>query len=244
MIMDIGVSNLTSQELNEAIYNFILRRQKSWVLNVNIHAMNLAHEFYWFKDMLSSAPIVFCDGDGVRLGAKLLGIHIKEKITYNQWIWIFAKWSEDRAISWYLIGSTDVAINKSVMKLKSLYPSLNIKGYRNGFFKSQEDVQSTREDINLKKPDVLILGMGMPAQESWLIHNWDQVDAIVALTGGAVFDYISGKAKMTPAIFYQLKLEWFYRFLHEPKRLFKRYFIGNFSFMYRILTFKVKRLIN
>jgi N-acetylglucosaminyldiphosphoundecaprenol N-acetyl-beta-D-mannosaminyltransferase len=239
-ILGIGVSDLTVEELNQQILMTVKEERKALILNVNIHAMNMADKYRWFKELLNSSEIVFCDGDGVRLGARILGLKIKEKITYNRWIWEFAKFSETHKMSWYLIGSNEDVIKKSVGKLRSLYPRLAIRGYRNGFFIDDADHNNTIKDINLKKPDILILGMGMPIQEKWLLDNWDNIDATVALTGGAVFEYVSGVAKMTPDLFFKLKMEWFYRFIQEPKRLFKRYFIGNTKFMTRVIHARLR----
>jgi len=234
-VLGIQISNLSSDELNQQILKCVASHRKSLVLNVNIHAMNMADKYPWFKQLLNSAEIVFCDGDGVRLGAKLLGVQIKEKITFNRWIWSFAEFSQTHGISWYCIGSNDKVIQASITKLETLFPSLIIKGYRNGFFTTEKDSRRTVDDINSKKPDVILLGMGMPLQENWLLANWQSTEATIALTGGAVFEYVSGTTKMTPNIFFKFKLEWFYRFVHEPRRLFKRYFIGNFWFMFRVL---------
>lgn len=240
-VLGVGVSSVTSVELNETILDVIKKNKKELVLNVNIHCMNLAGKIDWLRELLNNTRIVFCDGEGVRLGARIIGKEIKEKITYNRWIWSFAKFSEEHKLTWYLIGSTDAVINDAVLKLKTEFPALQIKGYRNGFFEGSDDIQETIADINRKSINVLILGMGMPIQEKWLLENWKSIDANIALTGGAVFDYVSGKAKMTPNLMYKLKLEWLYRFSQEPKRLFKRYFIGNPLFFSRLLVSALKR---
>lgn len=238
-LLGVKISNLTGEELNNKILDSIKHGQlRQLVLNVNIHAMNIAFEQAWFKKVLNNAYINFCDGDGVRLGAKLKGKFIKEKITYNRWIWDFSLFCEQNQLSYYLIGSRQQTVEKSVKVLKEKYPDLKIKGYHNGFFEGQDDINKCIEDINQKKPNVLLLGMGMPYQEKWLLENKDKCHFNIALTGGAVLEYIAGDAVMTPDIFYKLKLEWFFRFIKEPKRLFKRYFIGNPLFLIRLLKIK------
>lgn len=239
-VLGIGVSSLTSTELNDEILNIVEHNGKELVLNVNIHCINLAYCLSWLRDLLNSTRIVFCDGDGVRLGAKILGKKIKEKITYNRWIWEFAAFSEKHGLTWYLIGSTDLTIEEAARKFKKDFPGLKLQGYRNGYFLNEGDIREAIEDINSKSVNVVILGMGMPVQEKWLLNNWNNVGANVALTGGAVFDYVSGKTKMTPDLMYKLKLEWLYRFMLEPKRLFKRYFLGNPTFFRRLLTTMIK----
>lgn len=237
-VLGVSISNLSKEELNSKILKVASQNDKEMFLNVNIHAMNIAYSNSWFKDMLNAAYVNFCDGDGVRLGARIVGSKIKEKITYNRWIWDLASFSEKHSLSWFMLGSKPGVIDKCNSILKEKYPKLNINGYHHGFVKDSHVNEQVVEKIKKNKPNILILGMGMPLQEKWLKENFDNLEFNVALTGGAVFDYISGKAKMTPNIFYQLKMEWFYRFLQEPKRLFNRYFIGNPLFLIRIFKSK------
>jgi len=238
-ILGLNLSDITQKQLNDYIKFTIAKNEKIVIPNLNIHCVNLAHSEKWLQEFLNNHEVTFCDGDGVRIGAKILGYHISEKITYNRWIWDFANICQDENISWYLIGSKIEIIEIAVKKLKDKYPRLNILGYRDGYFKDQKDLELTIRNINEKKPNILIIGMGMPLQEKFLYINWTRIEANVALTGGAVFDYISGETKMTPNIFYKLKLEWFYRLVHEPKRLFKRYIVGNPVFFFRIIKNKI-----
>ncbi|MEP2852230.1 WecB/TagA/CpsF family glycosyltransferase [Ekhidna sp.] len=237
-ILGINVTNLTSKELIRQIGFYVTHNQKQNILYANIHGINVASSLGWFREFFNRCAIVFCDGDGVRLGAKILGHHIYEKITYNRWIWDFASFCESEGISWYLVGSESIVIKNAVDNLKVKYPKLVIVGYRNGFFQNESEYEKLITDLNTTKPNILLLGMGMPHQENLLLKHGDRMTYNVALTGGAVFEYVSGEAKMTPSIFFHLKLEWFFRFLLEPKRLFKRYFIGNPLFFARIFMQK------
>jgi N-acetylglucosaminyldiphosphoundecaprenol N-acetyl-beta-D-mannosaminyltransferase len=234
--LGINITNLSVAELNEAILKSVKANNlRQLILNVNIHAMNIAYENSWFGNLLNSAFINFCDGDGVRLGAKLLGKNIKEKITYNRWIWEFARFCEIHDLSFYMIGSKQKTIDEAVKVLKKRYPKLDVKGWRNGFFIDDFDTKSCLDEINKKKPNIILLGMGMPFQEKWFMENMHSIHFNIGLTGGAVFEYISGNVTMTPKILYNLKLEWLFRFIMEPKRLFRRYFIGNPLFLWRII---------
>lgn len=237
-LLGVKIHNVASVELNEEIGRLIRAGEQHIIANVNINAMNIAYEQKWFKDFLNAATINFCDGDGVRLGARLKGHLIKEKITYNRWIWDFSKYCDEHGFSYYLIGSNQETIEHSAQVLKQKYPNLEIAGWRNGFFNNEEEIEACIQEINDAQPNVLLMGMGMPHQERWLMKNMRRTNFNIALTGGAVFEYVSGNAAMTPDILYKLKLEWFYRFLQEPKRLFRRYIIGNPLFLLRVLFSK------
>ncbi len=238
-LLGIKISNVTCQELDQHILNYSRENKKGMFLNVNIYAMNFAHRYAWFRELLNSSPIVFCDGDGVRFGARILGMNIKEKITYNRWVWQLLELCAEHRLSIYFLGAAPASIDKSVQKIHSLYPKLQIKGYHHGYISTESESKSIINEINVLRPNVLLVGMGMPIQERWLKDNFHVLQINVALTGGAVFDYISGVAKMTPDLFYNFHLEWLYRWLHEPQRLFFRYAIGNPWFLLRVLKAKI-----
>ena len=90
-------------------------------------------------------------------------------------------------------------------------------------------------------PDILIVGFGMPLQERWLMQNWENLDARVALTGGAVFDYVSGEVRRGPRVLTDNGFEWLARFLIEPGRLWRRYLVGNPLFLWRVLQQRLRR---
>jgi len=234
-LLGVDIDNLTARELDARILRIIRSGTKAMVLHVNIQGMNLAVRHPWMKDLLNHAGVVICDGDGVRLGAVVEGKKIKQKITYNRYIWQLAALSQAHHLSWYLIGSKNEVIAAAVANLQARYPGLEIKGWRDGYFNGPEDCERTKTDINRAAPNILILGMGMPTQEAWLRDNFGDLSVNAALTGGAVFEYVSGRARIIPDVLFHLKLEWLYRFLHEPRRLFARYFLGNPLFIVRVL---------
>ncbi len=234
-ILGIKVSNCTRSELNEYIKEVIFQDRKEMILNVNIHCMNLAHRYSWLKDLLNSAAVVFCDGDGVRLAGRWLGSKIPEKITYSRWIWELARLSERFGFTWYILGATHDSLRDALCVLQAEYPGLKIIGYHSGYFRDGAEVEEVAADINTKRPNILVLAMGMPVQEQWLRQYFDRLQVNVALTGGAVIDYVSGHFRMTPNFFYRLKMEWFYRLLQQPRRLFWRYFLGNPAFFFRVI---------
>lgn len=95
------------------------------------------------------------------------------------------------------------------------------------------------EKINKVRPNILLVGFGMPVQEYWLQENWEKIDTNIALTGGAVFDYLSGELRRAPRWMTDHGLEWLGRLIIEPRRLWKRYIIGLPLFFLRVLLFKL-----
>jgi N-acetylglucosaminyldiphosphoundecaprenol N-acetyl-beta-D-mannosaminyltransferase len=118
------------------------------------------------------------------------------------------------------------------------HPGLDISGIHHGHFDhtpgSRENEAVVRR-VNAARPDILIVGLGMPLQERWLMENRHTIDAGVALTGGAVFDYVSGGLRRGPRLLTDNGFEWLARLLIEPRRLWRRYLIGNPLFLLRVL---------
>jgi N-acetylglucosaminyldiphosphoundecaprenol N-acetyl-beta-D-mannosaminyltransferase len=231
----IKVTNCTKDELNGYICQVIRQKRKEVIPNVNIHCMNLCADNPWLQEFLNSCEVVVCDGDGVRLGAWISGSHIQAKITYNRWIWDLAQLCITNGLSLYLLGSRSDVIEKAVRRLERRYPDLRIVGFHSGYIADKSERDAVIADINRSKPNILIVGMGMPLQEKWLLEHMSHLHVNVALTGGAVFDYVGGIIRTTPDLLYKMKLEWLFRLLGSPLRLFRRYVIGNPLFVWRVV---------
>ena len=244
-ILGVNISQLTVPMLHAQLLDYVQRRQKALVLHANVHCLNLAYDRPWLRQLLNRADIVFCDGAGVLLGAWLLRYPLEQRITYADWMWQLAQYAEMHHLSMFFLGASPTVAEKAMFKLQQRHPQLQIVGCHDGYFDKRRDHPENRavlDQINQLKPDILVLGLGMPLQEQWLADNWADVEAYVALTGGAVFDYISGELQRAPRWMTDNGLEWLGRLLIEPKRLWRRYIIGNPLFLYRILQQRLGRL--
>ena len=123
----------------------------------------------------------------------------------------------------YFIGAKEIEISNFVLNIKSKYPNLNILGYRNGYFESREEFNETAKYISDLNPDIVIVGMGTPQQEKFLLKLRHFAWNGTGYTCGGFFHQTSQKIDYYPIIFDKLNLRWLYRIIDEPK-LFKRYF--------------------
>lgn len=237
-MLGIRVHALTVDQLHAQIAALVDRGAHALVLNVNVHAMNLALERPWLKDLFNRAEIVFCDGAGIRLGARLLGYRLPQRITYAGWIWQLAGFAAERGLTLFFVGSRPGVAQEAAACLQGRFPALRILGVHHGYFDKSPgspDNESVVRAINALRPNILVVGLGMPLQEHWLLENWEQVEANVALTGGAVFDYASGQLRRAPRCLTESGFEWLGRLFIEPRRLWRRYLIGNPLFLWRVL---------
>ena len=133
-ILGVSVHPLTVTGLHEQLTEVIERGDRAQVLHVNVHGLNLADEQPWLRDVLNQAEIVFCDGAGVILGARLLGHYIPERITYADWIWQLADFAVGRGYSLYFLGAKPGVARAAADRLLAHYPGLKIVGVQHGYF--------------------------------------------------------------------------------------------------------------
>jgi len=237
-VLGVGVDPVTVDELHAALLRLAREDGLSLVLNANAHCLNLCYRDPVLRSFLNRADVVFCDGAGVMLAARILGRRIPERITYADWAWRLAAFAEAEGLSLYFLGARPGVAERAAQRLRERHPELKIAGARHGYFDhaagSPENAAVVRE-INAAAPDILLVGLGMLLQERWLMENGERLNARVALTGGAVFDYVSGRVSRGPQVLTDNGFEWMARLLLEPRCLWRRYLLGNPLFLLRVL---------
>jgi N-acetylglucosaminyldiphosphoundecaprenol N-acetyl-beta-D-mannosaminyltransferase len=207
------------------------------VMYVNAHVVNQSHGRDDLGRALRAADLVYCDGYGVRLAARALDLEIPHRMTGADWIWGLATLCELSGSSIYLLGSEPPIAREAASKLRRWYPRLEVAGAHHGYF----DLDSPHnerviEDINASRPDIVLVGMGTPKQELWVDRYADQLDGAVVWTVGALFDYVSGHTPRAPRWLADNGLEWIFRLAIEPRRMWRRYLLGNPVFLGKVLT--------
>lgn len=234
-ILGVGVGVLTRHKVTSLFRECIANGNRGWISYVNVHALNIAHEHPWFKLFLNNSLFTYCDGQGVRLGAALLGKSLPERIVMSDWIYDVCETSVSHGLRLYLLGSTERSLEKAVSNLRKLYPDIQIAGSHHGYISDLEG-EVVAQSVAKLNVDVLIVGMGMPRQEEWILQHYDRLNARVILNAGSCFDYVSGLKKRCPAWMGVMGFEWVYRLVQEPRRLWKRYLLGNPLFLLRVLA--------
>jgi N-acetylglucosaminyldiphosphoundecaprenol N-acetyl-beta-D-mannosaminyltransferase len=237
-VLGVGVDPVTVGELHAGIKRLLLSGERGTILNVNANCLNLLYEDDALRGFFGDADLVFCDGAGVMLAARLLGGRIPERITYADWAWRLAAFARAEGLSLFLLGAGPGVAQRAARELRGRFPGLDVSGVEHGFFDhtpGSPENEAVLRAIDAARPDILIVGMGMPLQERWLMENRHRIDAGVALTGGAVFDYVSGGLRRGPRLLTDNGFEWLARLLLEPRRLWRRYLIGNPLFLLRVI---------
>jgi N-acetylglucosaminyldiphosphoundecaprenol N-acetyl-beta-D-mannosaminyltransferase len=206
------------------------------VMYVNAHVVNQSREIPELEQALSRAGLIYCDGYGVRLAARTLNQPVPHRMTGADWVYGLAALCEAGGRSLYLLGSEPTTARDAAEKLRRWYPGLDVVGAHHGFFEL-ESPHNDRviEDINSKQPDIVLVGMGTPKQELWVDRYADRLDVDVLWTVGALFDYIAGRVPRAPRWLADNGLEWIFRLAIEPRRMWKRYLLGNPAFLARVM---------
>ncbi len=237
-ILGVHINSITLIELHQHINQKLRDTRRAIIAYANIHALNLAYEQPRLRAFLNQADIVFCDGFGARLGAALLGQRLPQRFTPPDWLGQLSALCAQQGYSLFLLGARPGVADLAAAALLKDHPSLRVAGTHHGYFDKtpgSPENEAVLARINQARPDILIVGFGMPLQEYWLEENWARIDARVALTAGAAFDYISGRLRRAPRWMTDHGLEWLGRLLIEPRRLWKRYLLGIPLFFWRVL---------
>lgn len=237
-ILGVNIDNITLEELIQKVDERLELGKKLKIMYVNIHVMNIAFIDNSFKEILNRQDIIYCDGFGVKVGAFLLGEKIKERMTGADWIYNVINYCNDKNRSIFILGGKEGVAERASNILKRDYPNLKIVGIQNGYFSKEENL-SIIEKINKTDAQILFVGMGSPIQERWVDENHNYLNTKIIWCVGALFDFVAGEQKRGPKYLTDYGFEWLTRFYYDPKRLWKRYLIGNPLFFYRIFKEKL-----
>lgn len=239
LIAGIPVSNLNEDEAVAAIDKLISGGGSHYGAVVNAAKIVAANRDEKLKRALLDADLVTADGMSVVWASRLLGPGLKERVTG---IDLFERLVEHAATagrSVYFLGAREESVRGVVELFARRYPALRIAGYHNGYFDSS-DCRPVCEAIRLSGADLLFVAMGSPRQELWIASNTALTGVRFALGVGGSFDHLSGLARRAPQWMQRSGLEWLHRLAQEPRRLWRRYLIGNSAFVWLVIRQRLR----
>lgn len=239
-IFGINVDNLSKQETIDKIVKLIRGNEPVQHIVVNANKINMMLKDDHLKQIISSSPLVNADGASILLAGKLLNRPFKERVTGIDLFYSLLKICEEEGFRPYFFGADEIIINELVKKVKIEYPNLEIAGYRNGYFSDDESYQIAVE-INNSKADVLFVGFSSPKKEFWINKYREVMNVPFSMGVGGTFDVYTGKTTRAPMWMQKVGLEWFHRLVLEPRRMFKRYLVGNSEFIYNLAKEKIEK---
>lgn len=207
----------------------ILKVNKSIINNftISIIAYDFRHPLHSYKVChINGMTIFYPDSSGILFLLKIFYPQQAKKfkrLVSSDFHLELLSIAEKENYKLFLLGDTAATLQHFIKKIKFDYKNLKISGYADGY--SDLAKPNLIKEINNSDSDILLIGLGTPKQEKWLWENSDKLDIPVRITVGAFFTFYSGRIDRAPLLVRKLYMEWFYRFILEPKRLFSRYFI-------------------
>lgn len=243
-LMATRVNSLTLAETTEAIGQFIDERRKAYVVEVNVDVMIKIEKDEELRRITEDADLVLVDGQPLVWVAKLYRRPVKEKVSGSDLSIELCRMAAERGYTMFILGGKEGVADQAKAKMEAQYPGLQVVGTCApplGFEKDEAELAKVRQAISAVSPDIVLCCLGCPKQEKWIDANWRDIDARVFLCAGATVDFLAGNVKRAPAWVSRIGMEWFYRFLKEPRRLFKRYFIDDMHLFRLIFKYRHQR---
>ena len=240
-LLNTYVNNVTLDETLDEIDGLIQKRKKSYIVAINVDVVMKMESDTYLRKITDNADMVLVDGKPLIWISKLHKHPIKEKVSGSDLVPELCRMAADKNYSIFIIGGKDGVAEQAKNKLEQKYPDIRIVGTYApplGFEKDEAELKKINQMISDLHPDLLIGCLGCPKQEKWIYENYMKYDAAVSVCAGATVDFLAGNIKRAPRWMSNHGLEWFYRFLQEPKRMFKRYFVDDLKIIKLICKYK------
>lgn len=209
--------------------------KKSVIGYTNLHGLYLYTKNKVMSDFYKNTTINYIDGMPIVWLSKALGYSISsdKRMTLLDFVYDFFEHCKNNNYNVLWIGGEDVCLKSGISHIKNKIPGITLTGV-DGYQKNDEYLQK----IESIKPDILLVGLGMPRQEEWILANKDKIDTKVIWCIGATIDYLAGKVYTPPRWAGKVGLEWAFRLASEPRRLWFRYIVEPFIVIFHLAKFK------
>ena len=233
-ILDISIHNMTMSDALEWIVERAAGDSPGQICFVNADCANIAYRNRDYLAMLHESELVLADGIGMKLAGKLLGCEIRQNVNGTDLFPRLCESLSGTGAGIFLLGARPGVAEKVRDWIVEHYPSTLVSGYHDGYFSAAEEPEVIRE-IARSDAAVLLVAFGAPRQDLWIHRHLAATGVKVAMGVGGLFDFYSGRIPRAPLWMREVGAEWLYRFCQEPRRMWRRYFVGNAVFLWRVV---------
>ena len=252
-LFQVGIDQGDNQETIQKIEEFIVSKKPHQIVTPDTLAVLRARKDPGYHSILKSADLVTPDGAGILWAATTLNYPLPERVTGIDIIHNICRLAAKKWYSLYLLGSYPGVASEAALNLTKKYPGIKIAGTHHGYFSCEdsqncEDVKNGNSvrnkeeeeiitEIKEKRPDILLVGMGVPKQEKWINKNLEKLDVPVCIGVGGSFDVLSGRIPRAPLWMQRHGMEWIYRSIKQPNRAFR--VLALFYFIWLVIVGKI-----
>lgn len=225
---------LTLDGTVDRIFHHIQSGFHGWLCTVNVSIMMMMRGDSRLQAFVDRASIVVADGQPIIWCTPWFGLPLPERVTGVDLVEAICGRAVQQNIGIYLLGSTTDNVGKLAKRLRDEFPGVNIE-FSNGYF-SDEEAPLRADHIKASGAKILLVGMGVPRQEIFIEDQLERSGVNMAIGVGGSFDVLAGLRSRAPVWIQKIGMEWLYRLVQEPRRLFKRYLVTNSQFIWMVFT--------
>lgn len=229
---------LTLQQTVDAVFCRLQTGQRGWLCTVNVAVLMMMRSSARLQSFVERAALIVADGQPLIWCAPWLGGALPERVTGLHLIDALCERAARDGKHVYLLGATDDVVSKATQRLRARHLNLRIE-CADGYF-TQKEAATRADRISIAKTDILFVGMGVPRQEYFLEDHWDRLGVGIAIGVGGSFDVLAGLRAGAPKWVERIGMEWLFRLIQEPRRLFMRYMVTNSQFVWLVFWKLVK----
>ena len=239
-LLNTHVNNVSMTETLQEICRLIDEKKKSYVVAINVDVVMKIEKDEYLKKITDEADLTLVDGKPLVWIAKWHRKPVKAKISGSDLVPKLCKVATEHDYTIYIIGGAEGVAEQAKVNLEKENQGIKIVGTYSppfGFEKNAEELEKINSTVSKVDPDILIACFGCPKQEKWVYENYKKYNATISICAGATVDFLAGNVNRAPVWMSNHGLEWLYRFIQEPKRLYKRYLVDDLKIIGLILKY-------
>lgn len=237
-ILNTTIHNLSMQETLELLDDSIANKEQIHHVVVNAGKIVAMQKDLQLRQSVNESDLINADGQAVVWASRFLGKPLKERVAGIDLMENLVELAAKKNYKIFLFGAKEEIVKKVVSIYEEKHSKQLIAGYRNGYF-SKEEEPSIAQEISASGAQLLFVAISSPTKENFLYRYRNELSSLNFIMGvGGSFDVVAGLTKRAPVWMQKAGLEWFYRFIQEPKRMWKRYLVGNSKFIGLVLKEK------
>jgi len=233
-ILGCPIDNMTMSETVKRVDDLIIEGGVHQHVVVNVDKLLKVRRDENLKKIISSCDIINADGMPLVWVSSFFGARLKERVAGIDLMERLIEFASQKGYRIFVLGAHKNVVKKVVKTFKDKYTNLEIAGYRDGYWKLEEE-NTVAKLIKNSKPDILFVAISSPKKEVFLSKYLDYMNVPFVMGVGGSFDVVAGLAKRAPKWMQDSGLEWLYRLIQEPRRMWKRYLIGNSVFIWYVI---------